>query len=678
MFHLPSLKKSLPAWACVATLLLFAACGGNNKQDAENPNGDSVLNVFSDSIRLRIAQIQHERKGADLLPYTGTGYPQAVRIAATMAFASIQDSSFCTQLENLLKDSDPRVQASAAFALGQTAQNRSASQLLSTAQNAVDTSLVVAAYEAFGKCASPSDLKSMMDKSNQSGSTALGQLGMVAALYRAGLRGVTTPGSEELALRLLETGQPKATFWAGAFLGRTKEIGPVKDAERLIRAFDRQVNPETRQLLVRRMGRCNAPVCLQRLEKALTDSSEIWPVKVNAVRALSELAPKTTPEAIFGSIEPLFSPVPGMRAHPLVAMEASLYLKTQGQPGDLARIERILNLPGCRSDRKYPTVQGQLMSAYVRLCKSDPNRLKTALDYVKTILRDAESPYRKGYAYLALAHDPAQESLLRQAVLPVKPVVSTYAMDGLSLIYNQNQQDLPARVAFLNQVLNAGDVGLTAQAALLIATDGNGLAQAMRDSSALHAALGRLQLPRDAETHTEVRKALDKIAGRKTAVVAPFPPSAYPVDWEAVRQIPATCKWKIQTDLGEIVIQLSVESAPATVANIVKLARAKAFDGLTFHRIVPNFVAQGGCPRGDGYGSCSPTLRSEFNGLRYSRGAVGMASSGKDTESCQFFITHSATPHLDGRYTVFGYVASGISVAERLEVGSRILSTTVE
>ena len=89
---------------------------------------------------------------------------------------------------------------------------------------------------------------------------------------------------------------------------------------------------------------------------------------------------------------------------------------------------------------------------------------------------------------------------------------------------------------------------------------------------------------------------------------------------------------------------------------------------------MPDFVIQGGCPRGDGFGGLPETIRSEFSYQEYiEEGMVGIASAGKDTESCQFFITHSPTPHLNGRYTIFAKVKDGMEVVHQLEVGDQIL-----
>jgi cyclophilin family peptidyl-prolyl cis-trans isomerase len=112
--------------------------------------------------------------------------------------------------------------------------------------------------------------------------------------------------------------------------------------------------------------------------------------------------------------------------------------------------------------------------------------------------------------------------------------------------------------------------------------------------------------------------------------------------------------------------------------SFVRLAVSGFYNGLTFHRVVPNFVVQGGDPRGDGWGGPGYSIRSELGTARYERGTVGMASSGKDTEGCQFFITHSAQPHLDGRYTIFAVVERGMDVVDALQIGDRILSVIVQ
>jgi cyclophilin family peptidyl-prolyl cis-trans isomerase len=113
------------------------------------------------------------------------------------------------------------------------------------------------------------------------------------------------------------------------------------------------------------------------------------------------------------------------------------------------------------------------------------------------------------------------------------------------------------------------------------------------------------------------------------------------------------------------------------VAAFVDRVREGFYDGTIWHRVVPNFVVQGGDPRGDGWGNGGVTLRDEINPLPFGRGAVGMPKAGKDTGGCQLFITHVMTPHLEGTYTVFGQVVAGMDVVDRIEVGDRIVRATL-
>ncbi|HEX8070115.1 MAG TPA: peptidylprolyl isomerase [Pyrinomonadaceae bacterium] len=133
----------------------------------------------------------------------------------------------------------------------------------------------------------------------------------------------------------------------------------------------------------------------------------------------------------------------------------------------------------------------------------------------------------------------------------------------------------------------------------------------------------------------------------------------------------------VKTDKGEFTIELLPAVAPLTVDNFVALARRGFFDDVAFHRVVPNFVIQGGDPRGDGNGGPGYQIRCEINQVSYGRGAVGMALSGKDTGGSQWFVTHAPQPHLDGGYTVFGRVTQGQEVVDRIARGDRIRSVNV-
>jgi cyclophilin family peptidyl-prolyl cis-trans isomerase/HEAT repeat protein len=145
--------------------------------------------------------------------------------------------------------------------------------------------------------------------------------------------------------------------------------------------------------------------------------------------------------------------------------------------------------------------------------------------------------------------------------------------------------------------------------------------------------------------------------------------------WHRMAQLSETARNPIaviHTRKGDIRIELYLKDAPMTVDNFVQLARSGFYNGLTFMRVVPNFVIQGGDPRGDMNGGPGYQIRCEINLRSYETGTVGMALSGKDTGGSQFFITHSPQPHLDGGYTVFGQVIDGMDVVNRIARDDRI------
>jgi peptidyl-prolyl cis-trans isomerase B (cyclophilin B) len=121
----------------------------------------------------------------------------------------------------------------------------------------------------------------------------------------------------------------------------------------------------------------------------------------------------------------------------------------------------------------------------------------------------------------------------------------------------------------------------------------------------------------------------------------------------------------LHTSAGPVTVELHDEAAPKTVANFRKLAADGFYDGLVFHRVIPDFMIQGGCPQGTGTGGPGYTFEDEFNEHKVVRGALAMANSGPDTNGSQFFIV--TTPWLDGKHTVFGRVTEGMDAVDAIE-----------
>ena len=133
------------------------------------------------------------------------------------------------------------------------------------------------------------------------------------------------------------------------------------------------------------------------------------------------------------------------------------------------------------------------------------------------------------------------------------------------------------------------------------------------------------------------------------------------------------------TSRGPIKIELYPDKAPLTVANFVNLAKRGFYDGLNFHRVIADFMIQGGCPEGSGRGGPGYRFEDETkNGVRHERGVLSMANAGPNTNGSQFFITHVPTPWLDGKHTVFGKVTEGLDVVDAVKQGDLITKVTIE
>ena len=258
---------------------------------------------------------------------------------------------------------------------------------------------------------------------------------------------------------------------------------------------------------------------------------------------------------------------------------------------------------------------------------------------------------------------------LRQRLTHPDVVVRSAAAEGLAAL------GAPGVTPALIEAYRAslGDRDLDARTALVSAL------QAQKDSGAASALLEVAKSDPSRVVRAQAAAALREL-GREAPPLGPEAVDRPFADYrEAMRPydpIPGVPLYSpraiLHTRYGKAEILLNTIEAPLTVDSFMDLARRGFYDGLTFHRVVPGFVTQGGCPRGDGSGGPGYTLRSELGQRPYGRGAVGMALSGQDTGGSQFFITHAPAPHLDGAYALFGTVTSGMDVVERIRPGDVI------
>jgi len=148
---------------------------------------------------------------------------------------------------------------------------------------------------------------------------------------------------------------------------------------------------------------------------------------------------------------------------------------------------------------------------------------------------------------------------------------------------------------------------------------------------------------------------------------------AFNKNYDGIQKIQAI----IETHEGTITANLLFKDAPNTVANFIDLANKGFYNGLSFHRVIQRFVAQGGCPNGNGSGGPGYMINDEPNGLKHVAGTLSMANSGPNTGGSQFFIVQWEQPHLDGKHTIFGMVESGLDAAYRIEPYDPIISIKI-
>ena len=157
----------------------------------------------------------------------------------------------------------------------------------------------------------------------------------------------------------------------------------------------------------------------------------------------------------------------------------------------------------------------------------------------------------------------------------------------------------------------------------------------------------------------------------------PAPQTALPADVQLEKATNPVIK--ISTERGDMILELFPDSAPKHVESMLNLINKGFYNGLTFHRVVPGFVIQGGCPRGDGTGDAGYKLPAEFNSRKHIKGTLAMARAmDPNSAGSQFYICLNATPHLDGQYTVFGQLRSGHDVPDKIRKGDKMTITILQ
>jgi cyclophilin family peptidyl-prolyl cis-trans isomerase/HEAT repeat protein len=649
-----------------------------------------------------------------------------LRYRAAVALGNLQDTSTISALAPLLLDPDVQVRAAAAFALGQIGSLPAEKLLVSALTADQDIQVLPRVFEALGKCGDSDALNAVIAYIPAAKNIAV-KRDQALSIARFAMRKITSERGVWLCFDLLKDNHSETRSAALYALWRSAPLGVI-DVEISNRAYvlvklmsDKEA--EIRINLASLLGKTKSDEAprLIRMFQQVESQSPDWRVQVQLARSVGALAGSDP-----GLVEILLSYLASTNDHvkitsliTLASTDTSITLS----PSYKDRLHTILRSLATTPSKGAILVQGEAIVTLGRLFPGDCSSMGTVvaktgaenLIRAKYIEALSYHPTEDNIAYVVRClHDDSvrvamaawdflkrmmQPKVLTAQKIPTSSIDSIPtllvgsmggALERKDLAITTLVADMFADTSVFEMCKRAGygkeivnDL-MSSYSKLLSSEDAEAMLAIQRTFASLQdtATVPILQKSLADSNHAVALGAaqvLAKLTGGRYTAMAPIPPP--PVrsdeDWKALESIKSFQRITFRTTKGVFTIRLLKEDAPFTVLAILRLVKKGFYNGLTFHRVVPDFVIQGGDPRGDGWGGAGFTLRSEWSLTNFERGSVGMASSGKDTEGCQFFITHIPAPHLDGRYTLFASVISGMEVVDRIQVGDRILKTEI-
>jgi len=706
---------------CHALLLTLAGCGGSGDVESASTTDPETVPPAAAELptRAELVAAADARRLTESIPEAARAASPALRAQALTALARLRDSSepALALARGGLRDTDPAVRRAASLALG--AHGPGAPELAVRALGGAlaveeDAATRVAMTRDLGRLASDRAVAAVAP-----GLRAQAPDERAAACFALAERGVAGRGvSREIRARIasrLAPEQPEPVRFACAYaLGRLPHDGSPDALRAETVALGLSVgdpSARVRQFAYRALGR--APDAdLAVLAHGVDDDD--WQVRVQALRALARVAagrddgPRAYGPVLRGSFEALLTDegavrsggplhvfltatagaAPIARAGPIHDLAEELHARLERAPASRDRglahcaaaelLDRSRGWPSrvedCGGDDVQPWERAVREASVLASGEgAEPQRLAR----LRRLMQD-EHPAVRAAAVSAAARIVHVEAnaLILEALRVDDAGVRAAALEALAVVAGRRPTEtvvpppLPAEAtgAALASVREATPDDehetLVTWLAAVEAADARGVVDAV-EALARHGNRGVRDRARAVLEAWEREPPEDH-----AALDAGIAPAEVP-DPEGRPRV------TLQTSRGAVTVELRPDAAPTTVARFLGLVRDGFYDGLTFHRVVPAFVVQGGDPRGDGYGGPGWAQRCEDNRLRYERGTVGMALAGRDTGGSQFFITHGPQPHLEGRYTAFGRVVEGMDVVDALQPGDRIVEATV-
>ena len=611
-----------------------------------------------------------------------------VRRRAALALGRVGLPDGVALLTATLADSDPDVRAMAAFALGllgtQSASAEGALTVLladsspivrGRAAEALGQIGAVTAADAIAKVAAEYARSApvvAMQPDDETWPAAPEADAFKLAIFAL----VRLKAYEPLAAAVLDGGKPVSGWWPVAYaLQRIGDERAAPALQQLLQTPGRY----TRAFAIRGLGTLKQTSAVEPLLRLLEPQAKTpLEVMVTAVRALAEIG---APAAA----EPLAAIAVERRTHPNLRLEAVTALGRLRAPAGLPAVQDLITdeWPAMRAAAIRSAGEMDQEAFILVLSGLEPDRdwrpraaladvlstfpSEVALSRVRAMIQDEDKRVIPSVlGALEKLKAPELPDILIEKLKDSDFAVRAAAARALG------ELKAPAGVEALREAYKVGlsDAPYAARAAAL---DGlakyapaearDTLTTALTDKDwAVRVHAADLLAKMDAASATDSRATMRPAPG--TPAVAVRRSAAHRTGSVAARVH--------RDDARDDEFELAVLDAPQTSRNFMALAEKGFFNGLQVHRVVPNFVVQGGDPRGDGEGGPGYTIRDELNDRPYLRGTVGMALEWRDTGGSQFFITHSPQPHLDGRYTAFGHVVTGMDVVDRIQQGDVI------
>ncbi|MDB4505866.1 peptidylprolyl isomerase [Saprospiraceae bacterium] len=622
----------------------------------------------------RVYDLQDRQEIDSLVAYFDHKDP-TYRYAAAMAFASIKDSSIVNSLAKLLSDDIEEVRTAAAYAIGQIGSPKGEKWLLKAFQEQDSFDVHIHFYssilEAVGKCGKLETLEFLSIAPDFLNTDTLLLEGMAKGIYNFGLRKMTRKNGTNRMVNFLtdKNYPPNVRMMAANYLYRFRV--PIDTfIPSLIEVLYVEKDTRVKMPLILALGRTKSPQVLETLLELLNRERN-YQVTCNIINALGNYE-------YWKVITPIIPLLQNKNIH--IATTAANYFLNHGVENAAPRYRQLAR----RNDTLDWHVRSTLYQAANRHLNIYSQGTRLALQYeLKDFFKNATSVYQKAAALKGLGeYGLNYKDIYELGFKSNKPVVRTATVEALaSIVKNKNfnttfgirkTQVKKQLGAYFQEALVKGDAAMKAVAAGVIRIPDLDFRTVYDTLDFLQIAKNSLEIPKETETLYEIQKTIDFFNGKTTTEIVK-PTFNHAIDWRIFNTIDHDSKVEIKTEKGSIILKLFPDAAPGSVANFVALAKSGFYDGKTFHRVIPSFVAQGGCPRGDGYGSLDYTIRSELTPLNYDdEGYVGMASAGNHTEGTQWFITFAPAPHLDGRYTIFAKVVDGMNVVHQLTVGEKM------